>query len=268
MRPSRETTLGWRWRRRRMRISRAMNRTLSGSPLSNRTFFSATILPVSTFRALNTLLYVPCPIWIMDAPPLPPPLIVSLIEKERCSTLAALRGTQPWTASAAAALSHDGHPAATCSASTYLWMFPSRTPPPTTTTDEHSPPPRAAAFFFPSPSSSYASSRTGRLQIDATSAAAAPVDALLDTLYAADADDDDVVVASYAGDATAAPLDAAHPIAAAGNTGEEQETGDCLLCFLLLHHHHHLLLFFFQSNGNVKLELLLKIAKLSCFCFL
>ncbi|BAS84186.1 Os03g0349400, partial [Oryza sativa Japonica Group] len=55
-RPSSLTTLGW-WRRRRMRISRAMKRTLSGSRLSNRTFLSATILPVAVSRALYTLLY-------------------------------------------------------------------------------------------------------------------------------------------------------------------------------------------------------------------
>ena len=41
------------------------------------------------------------------------------------SKASALRGTQPWMASPATAESHAGHPAATCSTSTYLWMFPS-----------------------------------------------------------------------------------------------------------------------------------------------
>lgn len=49
---------GWS-RRRRIMISRAMKRTLSGSKLSNRTFFKATIFPLSNSRALNTVLYVP-----------------------------------------------------------------------------------------------------------------------------------------------------------------------------------------------------------------
>ena len=46
-----------------------MNRTLSGSKLSNRTFFNATIFLVSSSLALNTLLYVPCPICQHQPPP-------------------------------------------------------------------------------------------------------------------------------------------------------------------------------------------------------
>lgn len=38
----------------------------------------------------------------------------------------ALRGTQPWIASPATALSQEGHPAATCSPSIYLLRFSSR----------------------------------------------------------------------------------------------------------------------------------------------
>lgn len=43
-----------------------MNLTLSGSKLSKRTFFRATIFPVSRSRARKTLLYVPCPIYIFS----------------------------------------------------------------------------------------------------------------------------------------------------------------------------------------------------------
>jgi hypothetical protein len=60
--PSNFMMLGWSSLR-RINISLAINRTLSGSKLSNRTFFRATILPVSVSRARNTLLYVPCPIY-------------------------------------------------------------------------------------------------------------------------------------------------------------------------------------------------------------
>lgn len=42
-------------------ISLAINFTLSGSDVSNRTFFRATIFPVDLSRALYTLLYVPWP---------------------------------------------------------------------------------------------------------------------------------------------------------------------------------------------------------------
>lgn len=40
------------------------------------------------------------------------------------SKASAQRGTQPWMASPATALSHAGQPAATCSPWTYLWRFP------------------------------------------------------------------------------------------------------------------------------------------------
>lgn len=40
------------------------------------------------------------------------------------SKASARRGTQPWMASPATALSHAGQPAATCSPCTYLWRFP------------------------------------------------------------------------------------------------------------------------------------------------
>ena len=40
------------------------------------------------------------------------------------SNASARRGTQPWMASHATALSHAGHPAAACSPSTYLLRFP------------------------------------------------------------------------------------------------------------------------------------------------
>lgn len=62
IRPSNLMTLGWSSLL-RIKISRAINLTLSGSKLSNRTFFKATNFPVSRSRARNTLLYVPCPIY-------------------------------------------------------------------------------------------------------------------------------------------------------------------------------------------------------------
>lgn len=61
--PSSFMIFGW-LSLRRIIISRAINRTLSGSRLSNRTFFRATILPLSISRARKTLLYVPCPTYI------------------------------------------------------------------------------------------------------------------------------------------------------------------------------------------------------------
>lgn len=61
--PSSFMTFGW-LSLRRIITSRAINRTLSGSKLSNRTFFRATILPPSRSRARKTLLYVPCPTYI------------------------------------------------------------------------------------------------------------------------------------------------------------------------------------------------------------
>lgn len=61
IRPSNFMIFGWSSLL-KIRISLAINRTLSGSKLSNRTFFKATIFPVSRSRARNTLLYVPCPI--------------------------------------------------------------------------------------------------------------------------------------------------------------------------------------------------------------
>lgn len=61
IRPSNLMTFGWSSLL-RIKISRAINLTLSGSKLSNRTFFKATSFPVSRSRARNTLLYVPCPI--------------------------------------------------------------------------------------------------------------------------------------------------------------------------------------------------------------
>jgi hypothetical protein len=160
MMPSRPTTLGWLRRRRRMRISRAMNRTLSGSTLSNRTFLSATSRPVASSRARNTLLYVPCPIF------------------SSLSKLSARSGTHPCTASAATALSHDGHPAAACSPSMHRRTFPNRAVA------------VVAAASLPdsrrrsSSSSSNASSRTGRLHIDSADdePRSADADALRDML--------------------------------------------------------------------------------------
>ena len=61
IKPSNFTMFGWSSLR-SIVISRAINLTLSGSKLSNRTFFNATIRPVSSSRARNTVLYVPCPI--------------------------------------------------------------------------------------------------------------------------------------------------------------------------------------------------------------
>ncbi len=61
--PSNFMMFGWSSLR-RIIISRAINLMLSGWKLSTRTFFSATILPLSTSRARNTLLYVPCPIYL------------------------------------------------------------------------------------------------------------------------------------------------------------------------------------------------------------
>ena len=61
IKPSNFTMFGWSSLR-RIVISRAINLTLSGSKLSNRTFFKATTRPVSSSRARNTVLYVPCPI--------------------------------------------------------------------------------------------------------------------------------------------------------------------------------------------------------------
>jgi hypothetical protein len=164
-RPSSPTTLGWPWRRRRMRISRAMNRTLSGSTLSKRTFLSATRRPVANSRARNTLLYVPCPTFSSFSKP------------------SARSGTHPCTASAATALSHAGHPAAACSPSTHGRTLPSRAA-------------AATAASLPdrrrrrssSSSSLNASSRTGRLHIDIADADAdaeprsADADALRDIL--------------------------------------------------------------------------------------
>uniref|UniRef100_A0A7C9AM14 Uncharacterized protein n=2 Tax=Opuntia streptacantha TaxID=393608 RepID=A0A7C9AM14_OPUST len=94
--PSSFTTLRWSSLR-RIKISLAMNLTLSGSKLSNLTFFRATIFPVNESLALYTLLYVPCP-------------ILSIFSK-----VSARLGTQPLIASPATAESQDGHPAATCS---------------------------------------------------------------------------------------------------------------------------------------------------------
>ena len=54
-------TFGWSSLR-KMHISLAMKRTLSGSKLTNLTFFIATILLFVRSRALYTLLYVPWPI--------------------------------------------------------------------------------------------------------------------------------------------------------------------------------------------------------------
>jgi len=80
-----------------MWISRAMNRTLSGSMLTKRTRLSATILPLCRSRALYTLLYVPCPILSSR------------------SNVSARRGSHPSTISPATDVSHEGHPAMTCS---------------------------------------------------------------------------------------------------------------------------------------------------------
>lgn len=60
--PSNFMIFGWSSLR-RIVISLAMNLMLSGWKLSKRTFFKANIFPVSTSRARNTLLYVPCPIY-------------------------------------------------------------------------------------------------------------------------------------------------------------------------------------------------------------
>jgi hypothetical protein len=53
--PSKLITFGWSSLL-SINISLAMNRTLSGSKLSNRTFFRATILPLIVSLALYTLL--------------------------------------------------------------------------------------------------------------------------------------------------------------------------------------------------------------------
>uniref|UniRef100_A0A2P2QA51 Uncharacterized protein n=1 Tax=Rhizophora mucronata TaxID=61149 RepID=A0A2P2QA51_RHIMU len=74
--PSKFIMFGWSSLRRIM-ISRAINLMFSGWKLSRWTFFRANILPVSTWRARKTLLYVPCPIF------------------SSFSKASAFRGTQP-----------------------------------------------------------------------------------------------------------------------------------------------------------------------------
>lgn len=109
-------TLGWSSRRRRV-ISLAMNLILSGSPLSNRTFFNTTIFPVVRSFTLYTLLYVPCPIC-----PCKNRTIMQTDDwesgkkkEEKVSTLhsfwkeSALRGVNPRRASPATDASQDGH---------------------------------------------------------------------------------------------------------------------------------------------------------------
>lgn len=101
-RPSSRMTLGWSSRRSTV-ISLAMNRTLSGSTASNRTFFSATTRPVSTSRALYTLLYVPDPIWN----PAPTPRSkLSSTQRAKGSIFTTGRGggTVPWRASGSSQL--------------------------------------------------------------------------------------------------------------------------------------------------------------------
>ena len=143
-------TLGWSSLL-SIRISLAMNLTLSGSKLSNFTFFKATILPVSVSRARNTLLYVPWPIFknhqkqkkskslkkqskteqnrvkqSKTEQNRAKQRIVKVLTFSSFSKASERNGTQPWIASPATLLSQEGQPAATCSASKYLLKLPRR----------------------------------------------------------------------------------------------------------------------------------------------
>lgn len=111
---------------RRIMISRAMNLTLSGWKLSNRTFFRATIFPLSLFRARYTVLYVPCPICKISSTykwshlkAIKMHLMIK-ITLSNLWNMSALRGSQPSMASPATEVSQEGQPAATYSPSVNL----------------------------------------------------------------------------------------------------------------------------------------------------